>query len=292
MSIAARSPGWRVKRHPGTMAQVARSLPHFACRSMRAPGASVEGPLIVNEPEIAIRAALDGVGLAYLFDCPRRRFAAAGVLRRLLDEWSPPFPGFYVYYPSRQQMPPALRAFLDFSAIASGAIAGVDHRENKIKRRETRVRWCGLLGCFPHFALALNVGDVLEQTYPESNRCRFQHVGHRRYRPRRCHRRPPCPAQRARARGCPGAGWGQQYGPDRDRRAGRRAARARARARDRADHGLCRWIVDGDVAGRHAGTALRATYHLPDRHCLRRIDGARVLRGGADGLVPPLQPRG
>src|SRR5262245_51564879 len=43
-------------------------------------------------------------------------------------------------------------------------------RGNKIKRRETRVRWGGLLGCFPHFALALDVGDVLEQTYPESNR--------------------------------------------------------------------------------------------------------------------------
>jgi DNA-binding transcriptional LysR family regulator len=76
--------------------------------------AAVEGPLIVNEPEIAIRAALDGVGLAYLFDYQIRSFVAAGKLRRLLEEWLQPFPGFYLYYPSRRQMPPALRAFIDF----------------------------------------------------------------------------------------------------------------------------------------------------------------------------------
>jgi len=76
--------------------------------------AAVEGPLIVNEPELAIRAALDGVGLAYLFDYQTRAFVAAGKLVRLLQEWSPPFPGFYLYYPSRRQMPPALRAFIDF----------------------------------------------------------------------------------------------------------------------------------------------------------------------------------
>jgi DNA-binding transcriptional LysR family regulator len=76
--------------------------------------AAVEGPLIVNEPEIAIRAALDGVGLAYLFDYQVRPFVASGKLVRLLEEWSPPFPGFYLYYPSRRQMPPALRAFIDF----------------------------------------------------------------------------------------------------------------------------------------------------------------------------------
>jgi DNA-binding transcriptional LysR family regulator len=83
--------------------------------------AAVEGPLIVNEPELAIRAALDGVGLAYLFDYQVRPFVAAGKLRRLLEEWSPPFPGFYLYYPSRRQMAPALRAFIDFLHSPAGA---------------------------------------------------------------------------------------------------------------------------------------------------------------------------
>lgn len=83
--------------------------------------AAVEGPLIVNEPELAIRAALDGVGLAYLFGYQVRPFVAAGNLRRLLEEWSPPFPGFYLYYPSRRQMAPALRAFIDFLHAPAGA---------------------------------------------------------------------------------------------------------------------------------------------------------------------------
>jgi DNA-binding transcriptional LysR family regulator len=76
--------------------------------------AAVEGPLIVNEPNIAIRAVLDGVGVAYLFDHQVRALIAAGKLAHLLKEWSPAFPGFYLYYPSRRQMLPALRAFIDF----------------------------------------------------------------------------------------------------------------------------------------------------------------------------------
>ncbi|MGK9165022.1 LysR family transcriptional regulator [Inquilinus limosus] len=75
---------------------------------------AVEGPLTVTEPEVAIRAALDGVGIAYLFDLQIRPLVEAGRLVRLLEAWTPPFPGFYLYYPSRRQMPPPLRAFVDF----------------------------------------------------------------------------------------------------------------------------------------------------------------------------------
>jgi DNA-binding transcriptional LysR family regulator len=76
--------------------------------------AAVEGPLIVSDPEVAQRAALDGVGLAYLFDCHAREHIAAGRLVRLLPQWTPAFPGFYLYYPSRRQMPAPLRAFVAF----------------------------------------------------------------------------------------------------------------------------------------------------------------------------------
>jgi DNA-binding transcriptional LysR family regulator len=75
--------------------------------------AAVQGPLIVNEPEIAIRAAIDGVGLAYLFEHQIRPWIKARKLAPVLRDWSPPFPGFYLYYPSRQ-VSPALRAFIDF----------------------------------------------------------------------------------------------------------------------------------------------------------------------------------
>lgn len=91
--------------------------------------AAVDGPLIVSEPEVALRAALDGVGLAYLFDFHVREPLAAGRLSRVLAEWTPAFPGFFLYYPSRRQMPAPLRAFVDFvrerqAPAAAGQSAG------------------------------------------------------------------------------------------------------------------------------------------------------------------------
>jgi DNA-binding transcriptional LysR family regulator len=76
--------------------------------------ALVSGQLIVNDPELALAGALDGVGLAYLFEHTVGPHLAAGRLVHVLKEWSPPFPGFYLYYPGRRQMPPPLRAFIDF----------------------------------------------------------------------------------------------------------------------------------------------------------------------------------
>jgi DNA-binding transcriptional LysR family regulator len=75
---------------------------------------AVEGPLIVNDPEVMLRAVLDGVGIGYIYDRQVRPLVATGKVVHLLQEWTPPFPGFYLYYPSRRQMPPALRAFIDF----------------------------------------------------------------------------------------------------------------------------------------------------------------------------------
>jgi DNA-binding transcriptional LysR family regulator len=36
-----------------------------------------------------------------------------GALTRVLDDWCPPFPGFFLYYPGRRQVSPALAAFID-----------------------------------------------------------------------------------------------------------------------------------------------------------------------------------
>ena len=43
---------------------------------------------------------------------------ATGRLIRVLEDWCPPFDGFFVYYPSRRQMRPALRAFVDFFKVS------------------------------------------------------------------------------------------------------------------------------------------------------------------------------
>jgi DNA-binding transcriptional LysR family regulator len=74
----------------------------------------VKGPLVVTEPEMLTRIALDGVGIAYLFRHQVAELIEAGKLIHILKEWTPTFPGFYLYYPSQRQMAPALRAFIDF----------------------------------------------------------------------------------------------------------------------------------------------------------------------------------
>lgn len=75
---------------------------------------AVSGPLIVNDADTALRAAIDGVGITYSLDPAVRTLLSAGSLERVLAEWSPRFPGLYLYYPGRRQPPPTLKAFIDF----------------------------------------------------------------------------------------------------------------------------------------------------------------------------------
>lgn len=79
---------------------------------------SVEGPLILGDDRLVLAAALDGAGLAYLFDARLDGAVEDGRLVRVLEDWCQPFDGFYIYYPSRRQMRPALRAFIDFFRLS------------------------------------------------------------------------------------------------------------------------------------------------------------------------------
>jgi DNA-binding transcriptional LysR family regulator len=74
---------------------------------------AVSGPLIVDDIEILIRAAIDGVGLAFMSDEQAAPHLASGALVRVLEDWCPPYPGFFLYYPSRRQQPAALVALID-----------------------------------------------------------------------------------------------------------------------------------------------------------------------------------
>lgn len=80
----------------------------------RALSVSVTGNLILPQQDLIRRAALQGLGLAFLFKDVVARDLRDGRLTAVLDDWCPPFEGFYIYYPSRRQMRPALRAFIDF----------------------------------------------------------------------------------------------------------------------------------------------------------------------------------
>lgn len=74
----------------------------------------VTGPLIVSDQRLMRAAAMDGAGLAYIFDQRVDDDIRAGRLVPVLEDWCPAFDGFSIYYPTRRQMRPALRAFVDF----------------------------------------------------------------------------------------------------------------------------------------------------------------------------------
>ncbi|MGQ9367642.1 LysR family transcriptional regulator [Azospirillum sp. A39] len=76
---------------------------------------SVDGSLIVNDVDLAIRAAADGLGLAYVFETLAAPFLADGALETVLEGFAAQSPGFFLYFPARVQVMPKLRAFIDFA---------------------------------------------------------------------------------------------------------------------------------------------------------------------------------
>lgn len=73
----------------------------------------VAGPLTLSDQQLMVQAALDGAGLAMVLENHARADLKAGRLVRVLSDWCPPFPGYFLYYPSRRQVPAGLRAFID-----------------------------------------------------------------------------------------------------------------------------------------------------------------------------------
>jgi len=74
---------------------------------------AVKGRLTSNDSILVLQAALDGVGLAYLYDEYVERFQKGGHLVKLLEDWCPT-EGLYLYFFNRQSMPAKLRVFIDF----------------------------------------------------------------------------------------------------------------------------------------------------------------------------------
>jgi DNA-binding transcriptional LysR family regulator len=82
-------------------------------RDGRALNVRVEGPLTFNSSRMIRRAALAGFGLAFLPEDQVAADVAAGRLARVLEDWTPPFPGYHLYYPSRRQHSPAFALLLE-----------------------------------------------------------------------------------------------------------------------------------------------------------------------------------
>ena len=79
---------------------------------------AVNGPLIVDDVELLVRAALDGLGLAFMSEELAALHLAKGTLVRVLEDWCQPFPGFFLYYPSRRNQAAALAALIDTLRIS------------------------------------------------------------------------------------------------------------------------------------------------------------------------------
>jgi DNA-binding transcriptional LysR family regulator len=73
----------------------------------------VRARVLTNDPALNIRLARAGVGLSLAED-RMRDGVARGELVTVLEKFSTPFPGFYLYYPQRRHASPALRAFVDY----------------------------------------------------------------------------------------------------------------------------------------------------------------------------------
>jgi DNA-binding transcriptional LysR family regulator len=82
---------------------------------------AVNGSLILDELELVIEAAIDGAGLAWVTEDRVAPHLASGALVRVLADWCPPFPGFFLYYPSRKQQPAALAALIETLRIETSA---------------------------------------------------------------------------------------------------------------------------------------------------------------------------
>jgi len=125
MAVIA-SPAY-IKRHG--MPRTPRDLRFHRCINLRLPAAgtiykwefergtekmeiAVEGPLIFDAGEMAVDAVLAGIGIGYVLEERVIDLIKKGTLVRVLADWCPPFPGFYLYYPGRRQVSPALAAFI------------------------------------------------------------------------------------------------------------------------------------------------------------------------------------
>jgi DNA-binding transcriptional LysR family regulator len=73
----------------------------------------VEGQLVFNGTAQMLSVALAGFGLAYVPEDLVQPHLAKGRLKRVLEDWCPPFSGYHLYYPSRRQLTPAFALLVE-----------------------------------------------------------------------------------------------------------------------------------------------------------------------------------
>ena len=73
----------------------------------------VPGTLTLDDNDLMVQAAVEGLGIAFVPETFARKSLDRGELITVLDDWCPPFPGLMLYYPGNRHVPSALRAFVD-----------------------------------------------------------------------------------------------------------------------------------------------------------------------------------
>jgi DNA-binding transcriptional LysR family regulator len=75
---------------------------------------AVSGRLVGSDLRLRRAGCVAGLGIGYFFESEIADLLASGTVTRLLEDWTPPFPGCYLYYPSRRNQSPPLKAFVDY----------------------------------------------------------------------------------------------------------------------------------------------------------------------------------
>jgi DNA-binding transcriptional LysR family regulator len=83
------------------------------CEGGRDFSVAVPMRALTTDPALLIRLARAGAGLAMVYDGQVIDDIASGALVPVLEKFSRPFPGFYLYYPQRRHASPALRGLVD-----------------------------------------------------------------------------------------------------------------------------------------------------------------------------------
>ncbi|MCA1404284.1 LysR family transcriptional regulator [Ensifer sp. IC3342] len=82
---------------------------------------AVHGPLIVNDAALAVAATIEGMGLCYIAEPLIDNMIKDGRMELVLEGFAPETPGVFLYYPSRAQVMPKLRAFVEHMRRARAA---------------------------------------------------------------------------------------------------------------------------------------------------------------------------
>jgi DNA-binding transcriptional LysR family regulator len=95
----------------------------------------VEGQLIFSGAAQMLKAALVGFGLAYVPEDLAQPHLARGRLKRVLEDWCPPFSGYHLYYPSRHQSSAAFALLVD--ALRHRGYTGMSQRHRSFRPQRT-----------------------------------------------------------------------------------------------------------------------------------------------------------